>query len=66
MTYNDNQPEIELTDYQGHKMRVNQPYGINAMPTTYALDIAVNYDEYLTRLSGSSNRFAFFINFPEI
>lgn len=55
MTYNDDQPDMELTDYHGKKIRISQRYGINAMPTTYTLDISVNYDEYITRLSGTSS-----------
>lgn len=55
VTYNDEQPELTLTDYLGNVFHVKQRYGINMMPTTYTLGISTSYEDYLIRLAGQSS-----------
>lgn len=47
LTYNDEQPELIVQDYQGHKTEISQQYGINLSPTQYKLGISVDYETYI-------------------
>ena len=47
IVYNDNQPKIDITDYRGFTIAVFQQYGICLYPTTYNLDIANEYKEFI-------------------
>lgn len=55
LSYNDNQPEMILTDYLGNMLHVKQSYGINMMPTTYTLGLSASYDDYLISLAGQTS-----------
>ena len=47
LTYNDEQPDLTVTDYQDHKTKISQKYGINLAPTEYNLGISINYETYI-------------------
>ena len=47
LTYNDDQDDVTVIDYQGHTTKVSQKYGINLMPTEYTLGISVDYQTYI-------------------
>ena len=55
MSYNDDQPEMTLTDYLGNTQTIYQQYGINAMPTTYTLGMSDSFNDYLTRMTGQTS-----------
>lgn len=54
LIYNDEQMEIELTDYQGHIELIKDKYGASLIPTTYVLGKSQEYCELIT--DASSNR----------
>ena len=47
LTYNDEQPDLTVTDYQDHKTKISQKYGINLAPTEYNLGISIDYETYI-------------------
>lgn len=49
LTYNDDQVECIVTDYQNHSVKVTDKYGLNLHPTTYELGIAADLQRYLDR-----------------
>lgn len=65
LTYNDNQPHMDIVDYMGKMFHVEQLYGINLMPTTYTLGLSTSYDDYLIRLSGQFSTHATLITGKE-
>ena len=47
LTYNDEQPELSVEDYQGHETKISQQYGINLAPVEYNLGISLDYETYI-------------------
>ena len=47
LTYNDEQPELSVEDYQGHETKISQQYGINLSPTEYNLGLSIDYETYI-------------------
>ena len=48
LAYNDNQREVEITDYLGNKYTVKDKSGICMLPTTYELGKALEYSELIS------------------
>ena len=47
LTYNDEQPDFTVIDYQGNVTKISQRYGINLAPTEYNLGISIDYETYI-------------------
>lgn len=47
LVYIDNQPKIEVEDYQGHTQICDYRYGICLQPTTYSLGLSDDFEEIL-------------------
>lgn len=54
LVYNDNQVEIELTDYLGYKYKVTDKSGCCILPDTYTLGKSLEYADFIS--DNSSNR----------
>lgn len=52
--YNDNQSIVNVTDYLGNSLYVDQPHGICLYPTTYKLDITDEYGDFIDTYQGNS------------
>lgn len=57
LLYNDEQYEVEITDYKGQKLKVNDKHGVCLVPTTYTLSKAL---EYANLISDNSAKRAVF------
>lgn len=57
LVYCENQEEIELTDYQGNKYKVNDKSGCCIIPTTYVLGKSLEYSELLSDNSSKRARY---------
>lgn len=57
LIYCENQEEIEMTDYQGNKLKINDKSGCCLVPTTYVLGKAL---EYADLISDNSSKRAIF------
>lgn len=55
--YNDNQEELEITDYLGNSCTVKDKSGICMIPTTYKLGKALDYIELITEQSSERAKF---------
>lgn len=64
--YNDNQPTISWTDYQGHTYIDDSKYGCCILPTTFDLKVTENYDKFVQYCNGDLSYEDAFNDIPDI